>query len=917
MTYLPTQEDLALLTNRSKDILCRIELLDKNYSVVDCIDGLALNGSGSVDADSDTRRTYNLTLHPKSNSIVADYAVEDWVNKMVRIYVGLRAPSLEPFSSLDKDDEAIDQKVRASEAYIDAVDYYNRVITKLKTQGLDRYGNIDNINRNRIWWTKENLEKYAEYVNDHSTIRAGAYSTALPAVLDNVNVLNGASVACSTLFHTAEKIIPLQNSVVVEYFDKIVENAKVLNNDEITISGLLRADGIGAEIEVYGEKMTVHNLFAAIEGQTFNNRILTAVDIYAIADWSQDDLLEKFGKSSSFVGNSLHDIHYRVWDARDGIDETYDYMWLQLTGFPKGDRTVSAISGLSSGYIDTSGVHWYSQGVYAIKDNGFVYDATTNTMSISCTDLTAMLDGTLGGSLIGYATKIYKYDRKLDKDGYPVEDTDSPVLIHDAIDATFKLSGLSKCMIDYWKRYIPHDMEYGTGATVWEILSELRDLYFPFEMYFDDNTFVCKEIPSGIGDPAVMDADLFSSLVISENANVDYTQIHNCVEVWGATIESDAYCQGEVSEDDPDGTGYVYYAAKDDLLETGSESEGKVSGFNNDISDENQNGRAASKSITGTIGSIISPIDYKKLASVLKWEKVKSILQTHNLDTSNMGSAIILLQMKNIMISGGIKISFYCPVDLKGSDVRIVLYDEVVTETVDDKGNAGQTIETYVYGPMKIYSAMTDKNGNDVLQDLSALKQGKYYVLQYGEYIINKEKDDTLYSNKESRIYFLGQSQSHAMVKFVDIMPTEAEIAQDKVTENCDNLKYVVVNDPTDLTGLYNSRFTIDQIGRRNEILSGGEYDNYTTDESALEVAEYMLWKGCRLVDTITLNMVLVPWFNVNEKVKYAAKYLKSNIPVEWIIKKIDINLGEGTMNMTLSRYYPYYPYIVSEKYDD
>lgn len=175
MTYLPTQEDLALLTNRSKDILCRIELLDKNYSVVDCIDGLALNGSGSVDADSDTRRTYSLTLHPKSNSIVADYAVEDWVNKMVRIYVGLRAPSLEPFSSLDKDDETIDQKVRTSEAYVEAVDYYNRVIAKLKTQGLDRYGNIDNINRNRIWWTKENLEKYAEYVKDHPTIRAGAY----------------------------------------------------------------------------------------------------------------------------------------------------------------------------------------------------------------------------------------------------------------------------------------------------------------------------------------------------------------------------------------------------------------------------------------------------------------------------------------------------------------------------------------------------------------------------------------------------------------------------------------------------------------------------------------------------------------------------------------------------------------------
>ena len=36
----------------------------------------------------------------------------------------------------------------------------------------------------------------------------------------------------------------------------------------------------------------------------------------------------------------------------------------------------------------------------------------------------------------------------------------------------------------------------------------MRDLYYPFEMYFDDDTFVTKEIPSGLNDPSVMDADI-------------------------------------------------------------------------------------------------------------------------------------------------------------------------------------------------------------------------------------------------------------------------------------------------------------------------------------------------------------------------------------------------------------------------
>lgn len=52
MTYLPTEEDLALLKSRSKRLYCRIELLNKNYQIIDMIEGLALSGSNSIDADA-------------------------------------------------------------------------------------------------------------------------------------------------------------------------------------------------------------------------------------------------------------------------------------------------------------------------------------------------------------------------------------------------------------------------------------------------------------------------------------------------------------------------------------------------------------------------------------------------------------------------------------------------------------------------------------------------------------------------------------------------------------------------------------------------------------------------------------------------------------------------------------------------
>lgn len=157
---------------------------------------------------------------------------------------------------------------------------------------------------------------------------------------------------------------------------------------------------------------------------------------------------------------------------------------------------------------------WYSKGVYAISQNGFSYSASEHNLSIDGVDLVAMLDGTLGGELTGESTQI-----PLGSD------------VGNAIVRTFELSEMKDCVVNYWKRTVPYDLEYGTGTTIWEILTELRDLYYPFEMYFDDTTFVCKEIPTGFDAPIVMDPQDFSDLIISESGSYDYSEIKNCVEL--------------------------------------------------------------------------------------------------------------------------------------------------------------------------------------------------------------------------------------------------------------------------------------------------------------------------------------------------------------------------------------------------
>ena len=444
-------------------------------------------------------------------------------------------------------------------------------------------------------------------------------------------------------------------------------------------------------------------------------------------------------------------------------------------------------------------IKWWPQGVYVFNQNGFSYSSSQHTLSISCVDLVAKLDGSLGGQLVGYKTEVEINSN-----------------IRNAIIATLKLSGLNKHMIDYWDRVVPYTLEYDTGVTIWEILTELRDLYYPFEMYFDDDTFVCKEIPSGFDDPSVLDAEIFANFVISEDASVDYSVVKNCVEVWGAVVEADYYSEN------------VTY-----------------------------------------------------------------------------GNGVLVVNLTNADLTYDQKISFVLPQNITETQISIQIENRVVTEPTE--GEDGEVIpgseQTVTVGPFVLYESLTNEEGEDVVQDPSIMREGKYYVVEF-DHIRNV-------------FYFIGQQQAHAMVKLVDRMPTPEEVIQQQQEENCDNLKFICLNDPANIDKLYNSRFTIEQIGQRNKILSGGSYDNYKNDNSAMEVCEYEHWKSCRLTDTVTVNTVLIPWLDVNQKLSYAAKYLKTDLPVEFLIKKIDMTLGDGTMNITLSRYYPYYPYIVDNKYAD
>lgn len=492
----------------------------------------------------------------------------------------------------------------------------------------------------------------------------------------------------------------------------------------------------------------------------------------------------------------MHDIQAEVIDTKTELNELYNDLFLSYS------------NSADSSYVNGVKIYWYNEGCYTFTSNGFTYSATENTVQASCVDFVSRINGDLGGQLVGGTHRIEKGTR-----------------IGDAIWAVLRdETEFKKYSIDYWSRTVPHDLDYDTGSTVWDILSELRDLYYPFEMYFDDDVFVCKEIPSGFDDPPVLDPEIFEKLVTNdgESATVDYAAVRNCVEVFGATIEAD--------------------------------------------------GAATVKGWSGTNKTINLVLNATE--STWKSETKVSFVAPANVEAAKTD--------KNGNVTSGA--------------MTVVLTFTWKYKDKDGNEQVGSETKTST-----LYRSLTDANGSDIIQDPGCIKATKYYVLQWNP--------------NTGRIYFLGQQQSHAMAKLVDEIPATKEIEAQKAEDNCDNMAFICVNDPNNIDDLYNARLSIEKIGRRTEILSGGDYENYTTDDAAMEVCQYELWKRARLTDGLSVTTRLVPWLDVNEKIQYAAKYLGGKTPVDWIIKSISMNLGEGTMSLSMSRYYPYYTYIVNNKY--
>lgn len=183
------------------------------------------------------------------------------------------------------------------------------------------------------------------------------------------------------------------------------------------------------------------------------------------------------------------------------------------------DKYIRVYVGIMS--LQAGEIEYTNCGMFIIDAPSYSYDPSTNTLNLSLLDLMAKLTGARNGYLPGTPVVL--------KAGENIRQT---------IIDTLVLGGFTKYVVDEAPSpcTIPVDLDFSQGATVYDLLSGLRDIYPDYEIFFSvDGTFYYKPIPTGVGEAIVADDELWDKIVLSEQLNTDFQNVKNSIEVYGRT----------------------------------------------------------------------------------------------------------------------------------------------------------------------------------------------------------------------------------------------------------------------------------------------------------------------------------------------------------------------------------------------
>lgn len=90
MQYSPTQDDLNLIKQQTKDVFIKINLLDYTYKILDSLEGNLISDNLNVDSQSKQRRSYSCEMYVSDPSFLVGSDRKIWINKYIQVFYGIR-----------------------------------------------------------------------------------------------------------------------------------------------------------------------------------------------------------------------------------------------------------------------------------------------------------------------------------------------------------------------------------------------------------------------------------------------------------------------------------------------------------------------------------------------------------------------------------------------------------------------------------------------------------------------------------------------------------------------------------------------------------------------------------------------------------------------------------------------------------
>lgn len=527
-----------------------------------------------------------------------------------------------------------------------------------------------------------------------------------------------------------------------------------------------------------------------------HRNILVRVDLYQF--FPQENATDKFLKVDEISGVTV-DGSVQI-DADSDIRRTADMdifvtdstfvlssevrIWL--------DKYLKIFLGYTS--QETGELFWYPLGFFVMSETDYSYRPDERMLHLSLTDLVSTLDGTQSGTIYGAAPKLEANELSVaaamrhivqDQGHWPFTQID-------------EIGPYQREAID---NRVPYTIELDTGATVWDVVTKLRDLYPGYEAFFDtDGVFHCQMIPTCLHEPIMMGSEMMEPLVVAESSNrLELSQVKNVIEVYGKDYEEIDY-------------------------------------FSDDVTGENNLYKA-------------------------KFEAFD----------------------------------------------KAAIEDDTWFSFVPNHWNTGPCqLQVNNCTPAEIVMSVTGQPDREIPEGLIQAEM---------PIIVAYEKDP---HSSERRFRYIGRTAVHAIKILVNEQPrwinSQVEMKQNILKYNCHNISYAVNPD---------SPFTVEKVGERVMVCSGEDYEVIEDDWTAMQRAEYELWKSTNLQYTLTLETLLIPWLDVHQKICYESPFDKmkrqeQGLPVrtdedcQYIIKRINMSLSNGTMSLELTRFYNEYPWIIS-----